>query len=214
MNEIDKRKKECLFLRKRFIFEKTKFQCISGFVFWYVFFLAILELAVFSKYGTSTANEQIMNFFIFFGKLVVVLLFVGAFIDNVKHNRLIKNGKVVIAEIDKCRYSFNMFLFFYTKRKIACSYLDYESNQIWNFTGRYAEFGNRRKMSALTQEWQIPVLVDEKNYSKYYILTKELVHSYRESLFDKPFYLTRVVREVDLRDVENGMKFSASVKFR
>ena len=99
--------------------------------------------------------------------------------------------------------------------KIKCFYHDYKNEKLWEYTGQYTEFRKGiPNAPALGNEWQIPVLVDEKNYGNYYVLTKELVHSYRDGFWEKPFYFTRVIRKVDLSEVENGMKFSNSVKFR
>ena len=64
------------------------------------------------------------------------------------------------------------------------------------------------------EKLNLGVLVDEKNYKNYFVLTRELVHSYDSSKWDRFPYFARVIREVDLTQVEGGTMFSSSVKFR
>ena len=209
---------EILYLRKRLIFQEIKFRSIFGFVFLYSLVVISILLLVNFKFGAGAFNQKCTDISIGIGKGIIALLLFSAIVDNIKHNRLIKKGKVIIAEIDKTPISLNPLLLFFEYQKIECSYHDYENEKLWEFKGNYTEFcpaqRNSPDISALSNEWQIPVLVDEKNYKRYFVLTRELVHSYDRDKWKRIPYFTRVIRKVDLTQIEKGTKFSNNVKFR
>ena len=220
MNKSDKKvdNEEILYLRKRLIFQEIRFKSIFGFMLFYPMVVGSIILLVEFKFGAGTFNQKCTDISIGIGKCIIAFLLFSAIIDNIKHNRLIKKGKVIIAEIDKASIGINLLLFFFAQKNVKCSYHDYENGKLWEFKGVYTEFCPAHRwlpdMSALSDEWQIPVLVDEKDYKKYFVLTRELVHSYDRSKWDRVPYFARVIRKVDLTQIEKGTKFSNRVKFR
>lgn len=215
-------KKNTLYLRWRFVFEETKFKCIPGFLFlnalvWIIFFLIIEYF--FTLQTTAMFWRKVEYVVVMLTKGVCILLFVGAVIDNIKQNRLIIKGKVIIAEIGDRKHTFYPWLFRSEQHRIKCSYFDYEKGKLWEYKGTYTNvFDNIGNSVSLANESYIPVLVDENDYSKYFVLTKELAQSYWWNhfygVFQKPIYFTKPIREIDLTQVENGLRFSNDVRFQ
>ena len=216
--KTNEKEQDILYLRGRLIFQEIKFRSIFGFLLCYPCVILIILLIVDLNLGAGTFDKNYREISIVIGKVIIALLLLGAIIDNLKHNYLIKKGKVIIADIDKNPFALNPLLLFFAYEKIECSYHDYEQGKVWEFKGSYTEFcpaqRNYPDTSALRQEWHIPVLVDEKNYKRYFVLTRELVHSYDCNKWKRFPYFTRVKRKIDLTQIENGTKFSTSVKFR
>lgn len=214
---MDNKQQDILYLRKRAIFEESRFKYVLGFLIEYSIFIGCILLGVDCIYGAGTFTELHIKISVLIGIVICLLILMTAMIDNGKHNRLIENGKLIIAEIDESFSTINPLIPFCIYEKVKCSYFDAQTGQFWEFAGKYIEFWVRRRRlnstAALRDERYIPVLVDEKDYGKYYVLTQELVYSYRTGFLETPPHFTKVKRKIDLTQVENGTKFSSYVKF-
>lgn len=198
-----KTKSEVLYLRKRCLFAQEKFKLALFFSLIY-YFVAMI--------GMSFAKESAYFEWIKIILLIIPMLFWGIMLvlavrDMVKQNKLICNGKVIMAKIDKFEIPFS-FTGLYVVR---CSYFDKEQGKLWQFKGSYREYMDEAwSQGHMAKEKYIPVLVDDSNYGNYYVLLRELIFSY---FVRKVAYFTKVVREVNLSEIENGKEFSIFVNF-
>lgn len=212
-------KKNTLYLRWRFVFEETKCKYIYGIIPWYMLAISIAFMISGYFFGTGISGDKQWDMYLFIGKGIAAILFAGALIDNIKYNRLLKKGKLIIAEIDNTKDTLHPFFLFCTQTKVKCSYFDYEKEKLYEYKGVFTSFDRSGVIdNALWNEEYIPVLVDENDYSKYFVLTKELAQSYwwkhYRGVFQKPIYFTKPIREIDLTQVENGLRFSNDVRFQ
>ena len=158
MNKKDKindnKQQEILYLRRRLLFEEIKFQYIFGFIFCYAIVVSSFYLIILFVWESGKYNDMFLEISIFIGKIIIVLLVVGASWDNIKHNRLIKKGKVIIAQLEDDTFPFNPLLIPMCSIKIKCFYHDYKNEKLWEYTGTYTEFGRWiPNAPALSNEW-------------------------------------------------------------
>lgn len=101
-------KSDVLYLRWRSLHREKKFQYIVNGVLVWPSMLFILVIGGEFYQVSRDIITLIWEKGILLGKVIAVLLFVGAVIDNVRHNWLVKYGKVIIADIDKVYYEWHI----------------------------------------------------------------------------------------------------------
>lgn len=133
------------------------------------------------------------------GFLVSAVVLVFSICRNVRHNWLIKNGKVILATIDGSKTRIGTQIVY-----VRCEYYDREQSKLWEFKGIYTTFrfffSDIRNFEA---EGVILVLVSPKNYGNYFVLIKDVMGSYRLGV-TAPIHFGRCIRRVNLNELEGG----------
>lgn len=157
----------------------------------------------------GSAGEEIVRNINVCGFLVSVVVLVLATCRNIRHNWLIKNGKVILATIDRSKTRIGTQIVY-----VRCEYYDREQSKLWGFKGIYTTFrfffGDIRNFEA---EGVIPVLVSPKNYGNYFVLIKDVMGSYRLGV-NAPIHFRRCIRRVNLNELEGGSAVRSETIFR
>lgn len=119
--------------------------------------------------------------------LVTFILFLMAFIANIKqnrlYNRLIKEGKIILAKID-WRHSSCVG----DTAKVRCTYVEQETGRLWEFREEHHEECIGAKCKArFYQEETIGVLVDKDDYNKHFVLFAYTLNSFKTGIH-KPLF--------------------------
>lgn len=152
-------------------------------------------------------GEKTYSYMKIIGAIIWSGMVLHAIWKNAMYNRLIREGKLILATINHDSSRFGAF-----GGTVKCSYFDETQGRLYAYKGRYTNaIRSFIYDKYFRKERVIPVLIDERNDKKSLVLIRELMFGYRENMIPK--CMTHVVRTINLLEVENGDMLSDKVNF-